>query len=77
MQPLWEACAATVRTAPLDSGGFVLCLPTPAFWKNYLLRMTFGATVDSFGYKKHPHDSMDWQFSSFVSALIKPAYPVE
>jgi hypothetical protein len=41
-----EARAATVRTAPLYSPRFFLPLPAPAFWKNYLVRITFGATVD-------------------------------
>jgi hypothetical protein len=50
-----EACAATVRTAPVDSPGFVLPLLAPAFWKNYLLRIAFGATVDSSKYESRLH----------------------
>jgi hypothetical protein len=49
-----KACAATVRTAPVDSTGFVLLL-TPAFWKNYLLRITFRATVNFSRYKIRLH----------------------
>jgi hypothetical protein len=51
-----EAGAAAVRTAPVDSSGFVLPLALPAFRKNYPLRIAFGATVDSFGYERHLHD---------------------
>jgi hypothetical protein len=46
-----EARADAVRTAPVDSSGFVLPLPAPAFWKNYFLRIAFGATVDFSGMK--------------------------
>ena len=46
-----EACAAAARTAPVDFTGFVLPLVSPAFWKNYLLRITLRAMVDSSGYE--------------------------
>ena len=36
-----ETCAAALRTAPVDSSGFILPLPAPAFWKNHLVRITF------------------------------------
>ena len=47
----------TTITAPLDSSGFVLALVSLDFWKNYLVRIAFGATVDSSGYESVSMDS--------------------
>ena len=67
-----EPCAAAFRAAPLDTLGFVLPLLTPAFWKNYLVRITFGTTVDSSEYESRLHGpSRDLELG-FVSAGIKP-----
>src|SRR5262249_45470734 len=52
-----EACTATVRTAPVDSPGFVLPLPASAFWKNYLVRITFGTIVDQLRSESRLHGS--------------------
>jgi hypothetical protein len=52
-----EACAAALRAAPVDPPGFVLLLPTSTFWKNYLVRIAFGAMVNSSRYEIVSTDS--------------------
>ena len=54
-----ESCAAAVRTAPLDSPGFVFLLPTTAFWKNYLGRIAFGQRSILPGMKAVSTDSQE------------------
>ena len=55
--PALEACEAAVRTAPVDTTGFVLPLPASAFWKNYLVRITFGTIVDQLRSESRLHGS--------------------
>ena len=58
---------------PLDFTGFVLLPSTQAFRKSYLVRIAFGATIDSSEYESRLHgSSRDLQLSGFVLAEIRP-----
>jgi hypothetical protein len=62
MQPLWKPAQPQREQCQLIPPGSFFLFLTSAFWKNYLLRIAFGATIDSAEYEKSLHGvSRAWQ----------------
>jgi len=62
VQPLWKPAQPQREQCQLIPPGSFFLFLTSAFWKNYLVRIVFGATVDSAEYEKSLHGvSRAWQ----------------
>jgi hypothetical protein len=78
MRPLWTPAQPQSEQRQLIPPSSFFLFLLRLFGKNYLVRIAFGATVESPGYESRVHGfSRDWQPGGFVLAELNLSYPVK